>query len=57
MLRHGADGFISLPKEVMLRIVIALKSPSISAGFEPTILGSNVKHDIHYTTERIVHNM
>jgi hypothetical protein len=57
MLRHGAVGFTSLPKEVMLRTVIALKNPSLSAGFEPTILGYNVKHDIHYTTERIVHNM
>jgi hypothetical protein len=33
MLRHEADGFLSLPKEGVLRILIALKNPSPSAGF------------------------
>jgi hypothetical protein len=27
-IRHGADGFISLPKEIVLRIFIAIKNPS-----------------------------
>jgi hypothetical protein len=39
-LRHGTDGFTSLPKEVVLRIFITLKNPSSSAGFEPANLGS-----------------
>jgi hypothetical protein len=30
---------------------IALKNLSLSAGFEPTNLGSNGKYDNHYTTE------
>jgi hypothetical protein len=32
--------FTSLPKEVALRILIALKNPSPSAGFEPETLGA-----------------
>jgi hypothetical protein len=31
----GADGFTSAQKEVVLRIFIALKNPSLSARFEP----------------------
>jgi hypothetical protein len=38
-------------KEVVLRFVIALKNPSSSAGFEPNNLGSNGKHNDHYTTK------
>jgi hypothetical protein len=49
--RHGANGFTSPPKEGVLRIFIALKNPSPSAGFEPTDLGANGKHANHYTTE------
>jgi hypothetical protein len=45
-MRHGTDGFTS-PKEVMLRIFIALKSLSSSAGFEPANLLPNGKHDNH----------
>jgi hypothetical protein len=30
ILRHGADGFTSPPKEDMLRIFVALKNPSIA---------------------------
>jgi hypothetical protein len=45
------DGFTSLLKEVVLRIVIALKNPSFSARFAPVILGSNDMHDNHFTTE------
>jgi hypothetical protein len=51
VLRHGADGFISPPKEGVLRIFITLKNPSPSAEFKPANLGSNVKHANHYTTE------
>jgi hypothetical protein len=35
------------PKEVVLRIFIAVKSPSSSAGFEPANLGASGKHDNH----------
>jgi hypothetical protein len=51
ILRHATDGFTSPPKEVALRIFIALKNPSLSAGFEPANLGLNGKDDNHYTTE------
>jgi hypothetical protein len=30
---------------------ITLKNPSLSAGLQPANLGSNGKHDNHYTTE------
>jgi hypothetical protein len=40
MLQHGAAGFTYLPKEVMIRILIALKNPSFLAGFEPANLGT-----------------
>ena len=39
-LRHGTDGFTSLPKEGVLRIFFPLKNPTASAGFEPTNLGT-----------------
>jgi hypothetical protein len=32
----------------VLRIFIALKNPTLSAGFEPANLSSNGKHDNHY---------
>jgi hypothetical protein len=51
MLRHGACGIISPPNEGVLRILIVLKNPSLSAGFEPENLGSNGKHPNQYTTE------
>jgi hypothetical protein len=51
ILQHGADCFTSPPKEVVLRIYIALKYPSLSAWKEPGNLGSNCKHDDHYTTD------
>jgi hypothetical protein len=50
ILRHGTDGFISPPKEVVLRIFIAIKNPSFSAGVEPAT-GSNGKNANHYTTD------
>jgi hypothetical protein len=40
MLQHGAAGFTYLPKEVMIRILIALKNPLFLAGFEPANLGT-----------------
>jgi hypothetical protein len=46
ILGHGTDGFTSHPKEVVLRIFIATKTPSSSAGFETANLGSNGKHAI-----------
>ena len=39
-LRHGTNGFTSLPKEGVLRIFFALKNPTASAGFEPANLGA-----------------
>jgi hypothetical protein len=51
ILQHGTDGFLSPPKEVVLRIAIALETPSSSAGFEPENFESNGKHDNHYTTK------
>jgi len=43
-LRHGTDGFISPPKEGVLKIFFALKNPTPSAGFEPTYLGTKGQH-------------
>jgi hypothetical protein len=45
ILRHGADGFTSPAKGVLLRIFIALKNPSPSDWFEPATLEPNGKHD------------
>jgi hypothetical protein len=39
ILRHGADGFSSPPKEVVLPIFIALKNPSPWQGLNQRILG------------------
>jgi hypothetical protein len=38
------DGFTYLPNEIVLRIFVALKNSSSSAGLEPVNLGSNGKH-------------
>ena len=43
-LRHGTNGFTSLPKEGVLRIFFALKNPTVSAGFEPANLGTKGQH-------------
>jgi hypothetical protein len=43
-LRHWTDNFTSLPKEDVLRIFIALKNPTSSAGFEPANLGIRGQH-------------
>jgi hypothetical protein len=47
MSRREANDFTSPPKEGALRIFIALKNPSFSAGFEPANLGSKGNHDNH----------
>ena len=39
-LRHGTDGFISPPKEGVLRIFFRPKNPTASAGCEPANLGT-----------------
>jgi hypothetical protein len=44
---HVTDGYASHPKEFVLRIFIALKNPSPSAGLEPAILETNSKLDSH----------
>jgi hypothetical protein len=59
ILEHGDDCFTSPLKEFMLHIFIALKNPLLSAGFEPTNLQSNGKHDNHdhYTAEYVCTDM
>ena len=43
-LRHGTDGFTSPPKESVLRIFFCPKNPKVSAGFEPSNLGTKGQH-------------
>ena len=43
-LRHGTNGFTSLPKEGVLRIFFALKNPTASTGFESANLGTKGQH-------------
>jgi hypothetical protein len=50
---YVADGFTSPPKEVVLRIFMALKNPFLTARFETANLGSDNKHDNHYTYEKV----
>ena len=50
-LRHGTDGFTSLPKEGALRIFFLPKNPKASAGFEPANLGTKGQHAHFQTTE------
>ena len=45
-LRHGTNGFTSIPKEGVLMIFFALKNPRASAGFEPANLGIKGQHAI-----------
>jgi hypothetical protein len=47
ILQHWTDDFTSSPKKFVLRIFIALKNPSSSAGFEPMNLGSNGTHNYY----------
>jgi hypothetical protein len=51
MLRHGADSFTTPPKEGELQNVIAIKNPSLSAGFKPAKLEYTCKHEDQYSTE------
>jgi hypothetical protein len=51
ILRHGSSGFTSHPKEVVLRIFIALKNTSPWLSFK--VFVSSGKHTNHYTTEAI----
>jgi hypothetical protein len=51
IVRHGASGFTSCPKEGMPQIFNARKNASPSGGFEPTILGHSGKHSDHYITK------
>jgi hypothetical protein len=51
ILWHEAEGFSFPPKEGALRIFIAFKNPSQSAGFEPAKLESNGKHANDCTTK------
>jgi hypothetical protein len=47
ILRLETDGFTSPPKEVVLRISMAIKNPPSSAGFEPANFGSIGKYANH----------
>jgi hypothetical protein len=51
MLRHGTASFTSPPKEVELRIVIALRNPSSSPGFEPANLGPMASTSLHLKSQ------
>ena len=47
-MRHGTNGFTSLPKEGVLRVLFALKNPTASAEFEP----ANLRTKSQYATYR-----
>ena len=49
-LRHGTDGFTSPPKEVVLKILYALKNQTASVGFETRELGHQRPARYLYTT-------
>jgi hypothetical protein len=51
ILLQGADGFTFNPKEGVLRIFIAPKNPSPSAGSEQINLVSTGKNANHYTSK------
>jgi hypothetical protein len=48
---HTVGFFNMRPTALLPLIVIALNNPSYSAGFELAKLGSNGKHNNHYTAE------
>jgi hypothetical protein len=50
----GTSGFTSHPKEDLLPIFIALKSPSTLPGSNPRPFWSSGKHSNHYTTKATV---
>ena len=43
-LRHGTNGFASLPKEGVLRVFLSLKNPTASAGYESANLCTKGQH-------------
>ena len=43
-LRHGTNGFTSLPKEGVLRIFSPWKNPTASAEFKPSNFGTKGQH-------------
>jgi hypothetical protein len=43
-LRNASHSFTFLPKEGVMRIFLALKNPTTSAGFEPANLGFKGQH-------------
>ena len=43
-LRHGTNGFTSLPQGGVLKIFFVLKNPTASVGFEPVNLGTKGQH-------------
>jgi hypothetical protein len=51
ILRYGAGGLSSPPKEDVLWIFVVLKNPSHPAGLEPANLGPCDSYANHYTTE------
>jgi hypothetical protein len=53
---HGIISFTSPLKKVVLWICIALKYPLSSAVFEPADLGSNAKHDRHWSATSVEGN-
>jgi hypothetical protein len=54
MLRHGTSGFISHPKEGVMRIFIAIKNLSPWPGLNPATFESSGKHTNHYTTKATI---
>jgi hypothetical protein len=54
ILRHGTSGFISHPKEGVLRIFIALKIPSPRLGFNPQPLGPVASTLYHRPEKHVV---
>jgi hypothetical protein len=46
-LRYGTHSFTSPPKEGVLRIFFALKTPTASVEFEPANLGTKGQHDTY----------
>ena len=53
-LRHGTNGFTSLPKGGELRIFFALKNPTASAGFEPANLSTKGQHATYRTPKPLL---
>jgi hypothetical protein len=56
ILRHGALGFTSPPKEGAPSIFITLKISLPQPGFNPQTVGSNDKHTNYYTITLYYYN-